>query len=109
MKLSLSELHIAEIMAQDTHFYWTWTLTSTQIAIPIDSLQSMQTEIPPGVIRSLGAAHLLLLGEQQPGLSELCSWDWLYKKPMEITFPKPKQTFVNSSLLFILLPVSFLM
>lgn len=27
---------------------------------------------------------------------------------MEITFPKPKQTFVNSSLLFILLPVSFL-
>jgi len=46
MKPSHPELHIDEITAQNTNLYWIWNLTSTQTAIPIASLQSIQTEIP---------------------------------------------------------------
>jgi len=104
MKPSHPELHIDEITAQNTNLYWIWNLTSTQTAIPIASLQSIQTEIPLRVTWWLCAALLLL--RHNPGPS---AWDWLHNNPREITFPKSKQAFVNTSFSPVLLPVSFLM
>lgn len=54
----------------------------------MDSHQSVQIEIPSRATQSLCTAHLLL--PRNPGVSDLRSQDWLYKKPMEIAFPKPK-------------------